>query len=79
MFFHRYLTSLSGPEVKNWFINSDFHNSSYSALFLNDVLNYVFVKKYGGTALNFDILLLRHSINCRMVSSVPFVYFRELV
>ena len=50
---------MSGPKVKEWFINSDFHNTIYSAIFLNDVLSYSFIKKYGGTALNFDILLLK--------------------
>ena len=45
--------------MKNWFIHSDFHKSNYSAIFLNNVLSYVFVKKFGGTALDFDSLLLK--------------------
>lgn len=55
----RLLTS-SGPDIKNWFINSDFQKSPYSALHLDQVLSYAILKKYGGISLNFDTLLIRH-------------------
>ena len=52
----------SGLDIKNWFINSDFQKSKYSAVHLDQVLSYAILKKYGGISLNFDTLLIRHVI-----------------
>ena len=52
----------SGLDIKNWFINSDFQKSQYSALHLDQVLSYAILKKYGGISLNFDTLLIRHIV-----------------
>ncbi len=50
----RYMTKAS---VKDWFVDSDFHKSTHRDAFLGHALTYVFLYKFGGTALNFDVLL----------------------
>ena len=54
----RFLTTAS-HDVKKFFINSDFNKSQYTSIFLNQLLSYAMVKKYGGYALNFDTLLIK--------------------
>ena len=49
----------AGHDVKKFFINSDFNKSQYSATFLNQLLSYAMVNRYGGYALNFDTLLIK--------------------
>ena len=56
--FFRFLTT-AGHNVKKFFINSDFNKSQYSATFLNQLLSYAMVNRYGGYALNFDTLLIK--------------------
>ena len=50
-------------EVVSWkwtsLLNSDFNKSQYSATFLNQLLSYAMVNRYGGYALNFDTLLIK--------------------
>ena len=51
---------LSTPRaLKDWFINSDFQKSPYSASYLEDAIAYTLLKKFGGVVLPFDILLLK--------------------
>ena len=45
--------------AKSWLLNSNFQKTDYYEKFLRDALTYVFLDKYGGIVLDFDILLLK--------------------
>ena len=54
--------------MKEWYLNSDFHKSEHMEEFLLAALSYIFLHKFGGTVLSFDILLRR-----RIGSKGPFL------
>jgi hypothetical protein len=47
--------------MKRWFMDSNFHKQDHMVRYLDAALSYVFLHKFGGTVLSFD-LLLRKSI-----------------
>ena len=54
--------------MKEWYLNSNFHKSEHMEEFLLAALTYIFLQKFGGTVLSFDILLRK-----RIGSKGPFL------
>ena len=47
------------PHLQDWLIGSDFQKSAHFDTFLREAMAYEFLDKFGGTALDFDVLLLQ--------------------
>ena len=47
------------PHLQDWLVGSDFQKSAHFDTFLREAMAYEFLDKFGGTALDFDVLLLQ--------------------
>ena len=55
-------------QIQGWIMTSGFQESEYFDRFLREAMSYEFLERFGGTVLDFDVLLLQTIKSDSMIS-----------
>ena len=55
-------------QIQGWIMTSGFQDSEYFDRFLREAMSYEFLERFGGTVLDFDVLLLQTIKSDSMIS-----------